>query len=73
MDHHTIPASEQERLILEKIRTLPPDKVAEVADFVDFISQKDKERQLLKDAGKMAEEAFKAVWDNPEDDVYDRL
>ena len=73
MQHDTISPSEQERLILTKIRMLPPDKVAEVADFVDFISQKDQKRQLIKAAGKMAEDSFKEVWDNSEDDAYDRL
>ncbi len=73
MHHNTIPSSEQERLILTKIRMLPPDKVAEVADFIDFISQKDQDRQLLQAAGKMAETSFQKVWDNAEDSVYDRL
>ena len=73
MQQDTISPSEQERLILTKIRMLPPDKVAEVADFVDFISQKDQKRQLIKAAGKMAEDSFKEVWDNSEDDAYDRL
>ncbi|MFH0727110.1 MAG: toxin-antitoxin system, antitoxin component, Xre family protein [Pseudomonadota bacterium] len=73
MHHNTISGSEQERLILTKIRMLPPDKVTEVADFVDFISQKDQERHLIQAAGKMAQDAFKEVWDNSEDDVYDRL
>lgn len=73
MHHNTISPIEQERLILTKIRMLPPDKIAEVADFVDFISQKDQECKLRKTAGKMAEDTFKKVWDNTEDDVYDRL
>jgi hypothetical protein len=73
MDHNTISPSEQERLILTKIRMLPPEKIAEVADFVDFLSQKDQERQLRLAAGKMAEDTFKNVWDNSEDDAYDRL
>jgi hypothetical protein len=73
MHHNTISFSEQERFILTKIRMLPPDKIAEVLDFVDFISQKNQEQQLRKSAGKMAEDAFKNVWDNAEDDAYDRL
>jgi hypothetical protein len=73
MHHNTTSPSEIERLILTKIRMLPPDKVAEVADFVDFISQKGQERQLIQAAGKMAQDAFKEVWDNSEDDAYDRL
>jgi hypothetical protein len=73
MDHNTISPSEQERLILTKIRMLPPEKIAEVADFVDFLSQKDQERQLRLAACKMAEDTFKNNWDNSEDDAYDRL
>jgi hypothetical protein len=73
MQHNTISPSEKEKFILTKIRMLPPDKLTEIADFVDFISQKDQERQLRKAAGKMAEDTFKKVWDNAEDDAYDRL
>jgi len=73
MQHNTTPSSDQERFILTKIRMLPPDKIAAVADFVDFISHKDQERQMLQAAGKMAEDTFKKIWDNSEDDAYDRL
>jgi len=73
MHYNSISFSEEERFILSKIRMLPPDKIAEVLDFVDFISQKNQERQLRKAADKIAEDAFKKVWDNAEDDVYDRL
>lgn len=73
MQQNMTPSNEQEKIIIQKIRTLSPDKVAAVADFVDFISQKDRDRRLLKAGNKLAEEAFKSVWDNAEDDVYDRL
>ncbi len=73
MHHNTISPSEQERFILAKIRMLPPDKIAEVSNFVDFISQKNQDRKLSKAAREMAEDAFKRVWDNAEDDAYDRL
>ena len=73
MHHDTISPSKDEESILTKIRMLPPDRIAEIADFVDFISQKDQERQPRQAAGKISEEAFKKVWDNCEDDVYDRL
>lgn len=73
MHHNTLTPSEQERFIIEKIRMLPPDKITEIEDFVDFISQKDRDRQLLQAAPKMSEAAFRKVWDNCEDDVYDRL
>ena len=65
--------SDQEKMILLKIRALSPDKVAEVVDFVEFISQKERNRRLLNASNKLAEKAFKKAWDNTEDDVYDRL
>jgi hypothetical protein len=42
-------------------------------DFVEFISQKERDSRLLKTANKLAEKAFKKVWDNTEHEVYDRL
>ena len=73
MQQNITPTSDQEKIIIQKIRTLSPDKVAEVVDFVDFISQKEHDRRLLKAGNKLAEDAFNKVWDNTEDEVYDRL
>jgi len=73
MQKDTTMTSAQEKIIIEKIRTLSPDKVAAVVDFVDFISQKDRDQRLLKASTKLAEDAFKKVWDNTEDEVYDQL
>jgi hypothetical protein len=72
MQYNTTSASEQEKFILSKIRMLPPDKIAEVADFVDFISQKTNDQILVQAAGKLAEKSFKEVWDNTEDDIQIR-
>jgi hypothetical protein len=58
--------------LIEKIRNLPPERVAEVEDFVDFIAQRD-ERRLVQAATKLSEDAFRQVWDNEEDSVYDQL
>ena len=63
----------QEEILIEKIRMLSPEKVAEVEDFVDFLSQKNREHLLLQASNKLAEDAFRKVWDNLEDDVYDSL
>jgi hypothetical protein len=73
MPQNITPTSDQEKIIIQKIRTLSPDKVAEVVDFVDFISQKERDSRLLKAGSKLAEKVFEKVWDNTEDDVYDRL
>jgi len=58
--------------LIEKIKNLPPERVAEVEDFVDFIAQRD-ERRLVQAAAKLSEESFSRVWDNEEDSVYDQL
>lgn len=34
----------QEQALIEKIRALPSERVAEVEDFVDFLSRRDSER-----------------------------
>jgi hypothetical protein len=63
--------SEEE--LLEKIRRLPPERVAEVEDFVDFLRQRDEERRLTEAASRLSESAFARVWANPDDADYDRL
>jgi len=62
----------QDKELIEKIKALPPDKIAEVVDFVDFLAQRD-DRVLVEAASKMSEPAFAAVWDNPDDAEYDTL
>ena len=63
--------SEEE--LLAKIRRLPPERVAEVEDFVDFLRQRDVERGLTAVMPQLSETAFGRVWENPEDADYDRL
>jgi hypothetical protein len=65
--------SQQELVLIEKIRALPPDKVHEVEDFVDFLKLYNENRQFIKMAAKLSEKSFNDVWDNPEDAAYDRL
>jgi hypothetical protein len=62
-----------EREILAKIRSLPPDKVAEVQDFVDFLSQRAFDCQLTRATTRLSEPALAKVWDNPDDAEYDKL
>lgn len=65
--------SQNEQAILEKLKSLPPERLAEVEDFVDFLRTRDAEQQLSRAAAKASEPAFKNVWDNPEDAAYDAL
>jgi len=67
------PSNDAEQKLLEKIKRLPPEKAAEVEDFVDFLSQRETERDLARAATRLSEDAFQKVWDNQDDADYDRL
>lgn len=62
-----------EHHLLEKMRDLPPDKLAEVEDFVDFLRLREDDAGLVRAMTKLSEDAFRRVWDNPDDAEYDRL
>jgi hypothetical protein len=66
------PTSDEDQL-LAKIRSLPPERVAEVEDFVDFLRLRDDETRLTQAAARLSEDAFARVWDNPDDADYDAL
>ena len=59
--------------LMEKIKALPPEGQDEVEDFVDFLPTKDEQRQLVDAAMRLSEPSLAAIWDNPEDDVYNDL
>jgi Protein of unknown function (DUF2281) len=63
----------RDRELIEKIRSLPEDKLAEIEDFVDFLRQREEERRLAKAVAGASEAAFAKVWDNADDAEYDRL
>ena len=66
-------ARKQEQDLMKKIRTLAPERLAEVEDFVDFLKQRTNDRGLILAASKLSENTFSKVWDNPEDASYDSL
>lgn len=76
----TIPLSAAEKLvnarieqaILEKLRQLPPERLAEVEDFVDFLRTREGDRALAQ-AAQRASERLAKVWENAADADYDRL
>lgn len=59
--------------LIEKIQSLPPERVEEVEDFVDFLKTRDQDRALVDAASRLSEDAFSKVWDNSDDAEYDRL
>jgi len=65
--------SQHDDTLLEKLHALPPEKLAEVEDFVEFLLQKDEDQQLRQAAMRMSEPALREAWDNPEDAAYDKL
>ncbi|MFN5994319.1 MAG: DUF2281 domain-containing protein [Betaproteobacteria bacterium] len=68
-----------QQVLIEKIATLPPQRLAEVEDFVDFLRARDdaqttqRDARLVTEAARASEPSFAQVWDNDEDAAYDRL
>jgi hypothetical protein len=59
--------------LADKIRTLSPDQIGEVEDFVEFLRLRRVDRGLSHSAAALSAPAFEAIWANPEDDAYDAL
>ncbi len=59
--------------MIKKLEFLSPERLAEVADFIDFLQQRDQSQRLHQDFIRVSEDAFAQVWDNDEDAVYDAL
>jgi hypothetical protein len=59
--------------LLEKIRALPADKIAEVADFVEFLRSRQEELNAERSVTQISEASFRNVWDNSDDADYDNL
>ena len=66
-------SNQPERELIEKLRNLPPERLAEVEDFVDFLRSRDEERKLRWVAAQLSAPAFVQAWDNDDDAVYDRI
>jgi hypothetical protein len=67
------PVMPNAKALLEKIEALPAERIAEIEDFVEFIATREQERSLSRAAAETSKFAFAAIWDNPEDSVYDAL
>ncbi len=61
------------QVLIDKIKQLPPQRVAEVEDFVDFLHAREEEHRFTHAAAKASNESFARVWDNDEDAAYDRM
>lgn len=59
--------------LIDKIKALPPERLDEVEDFVDFIASRARERSLARAAAATSAATFGKIWSSPDDDVYDAL
>lgn len=59
--------------LIAKLKALPPQRQAEVADFIDFLREREDARRLTEAAAAAAAPAFAEVWENDEDAIYDTL
>lgn len=66
-------AQQHTQVLLNKINRLPPEKIAVVEDFVEFLGYRNEVAPLVKAASKLSEKSFQKVWDNAEDAEYDAL
>jgi hypothetical protein len=59
--------------VVRKRQLLSPDRVSEVEDFIDFLSQRGLDQQVVQAAMAASQPALSEIWKNPEDAEYDQL
>jgi hypothetical protein len=59
--------------VLDKLKKLPPERVSEVEDFIDFLSQRHEDAAITQAAEQVSESVLAQLWDNPEDAAYDAV
>ncbi len=57
----------------EKIHTLTAEQLPELEESVEFLQFRGQGQQLAHASAAVSAPAFKAIWNNPEDEVYDAL
>ena len=65
--------SEQVEQVVQKLLALTPDRIEQVGDFIDFLSRRDRGKQLTRAAMTVSESRLNTLWDNPDDSEYDKL
>ncbi len=64
---------EQVRRLIGQLNRLPPERVAEVADFVDFLKVRERDHVFSCELAYVSEPLLTKLWENPEDAAYDEL
>jgi hypothetical protein len=65
--------SVKEQELITKIRKLSPSLMLEVEDFIDFLSQRRDDRDVVLAATQGSEASFAQGWNNSDDAAYDNL
>ncbi|MGH8191558.1 MAG: DUF2281 domain-containing protein [Rhodanobacteraceae bacterium] len=68
-----MPAQQHIEQMVKKLERLPPERVAEVEDFIDFLHNRDEDRGLVQATQRISGQTLHTVWTNPADADYDRL
>lgn len=59
--------------VVQKLQNLAPNRIIEVENFIDFLSQRDTDQLLTQVAMAASEPALSAIWDNTDDAEYDKI
>lgn len=59
--------------VVQKLEALAPNRIDEVEDFIDFLSQRDTDQQLTQAAMAASESTLSTIWNNDDDAEYDQL
>ena len=49
--------------LIEKLKSLPPQRQAEVEDFADFLRSREDDQRLVTAAARASEPGFAVVWE----------
>jgi len=58
---------------LHKLEMLPPEKIEEVSDFIDFLFHREQDQVLTRKSLEATAPILTEIWDNPDDAEYDKL
>ena len=62
-----------DQILFDKIKQLPPLRMAQLEDFVDFLLEREADQRLTRAAAEVSEGSFVRVWNNDDDSAYDRI
>lgn len=66
-------SARDDHALIEKLKSLSPQRHAQVEGFVDFLRSRETDQRLTRAAAQASGPSFTAVWDNADDAEYDRL